>query len=73
MANHPNRAKRHGNGANPSPADIRAFREAHALTQSAAAALIWYNIRAYQKLEAGEARMHPAVWYAFQHRAAEAG
>jgi len=73
VSNHPNRSKRASEGANPAPEAIRALREAHGLTQAAAAALIWYNIRAYQKLEAGEQRMHPAVWYAFQHRAAALG
>ena len=51
---------------NPLPAEIRRSREAAGLTQTQAAALLHCGLRAWQKWESGERRMHPAMWELFQ-------
>lgn len=58
---HPNRSRR-SPARNPTPAEIRAAREAAGLTQTAAAALIYCSLRGWQQWEAGERSMHPAFW-----------
>ena len=65
MPNHPNRGPK-GPLSTPTPADIRAARESAGLTQPAAGALIHASMRAWQKWEAGERRMHPAFWELFK-------
>lgn len=40
------------------------------LTQSQAGALVHAGLRAWQKWEAGELRMHPAFWDLFRRRVA---
>lgn len=50
---------------NPAPEAIKAAREAAGLTQTAAAALVYSTCRAWQKWEAGDARMHPAIFELF--------
>jgi putative transcriptional regulator len=63
VSNHPNRSKASPSlAANPSPATIRAAREAAGLSQTDAAALIHCGLRAWQEWEAGARRMHPAFW-----------
>jgi putative transcriptional regulator len=49
----------------PTPADIRAAREAAGLTQTQAAALIYSGLRAWQEWEAGNRKMHPQLFEAF--------
>lgn len=73
MPNHPNRgAKAHS--ANPSPAEVRAAREAAGLTQAQAAALVHASARNWQQWEqeAGSnvRRMHPGLWELFRIKAA---
>ena len=51
---------------NPSPAEVRAAREAAGLSQTAAAALIYCTLRGWQEWEAGNRRMHPALWELFR-------
>ena len=74
MSNHPNRRAGHP-ARNPSPAEIRAAREAAGLTQSEAAKLVHANLRAWQRWEADEAttetarRMHPGLWELFRIKA----
>lgn len=46
----------------PSPAEIRAAREAAGLTQSQAAALVHSGLRSWQQWESGGRKMHPAFW-----------
>jgi len=71
MTAHPNRSKRpDASGANPSPEEIRATRDALGLTQRAAAALIYGTVRAWEDWEAGTRRMHPTSWELFRMRAA---
>lgn len=66
MANHPNRSRRgRSSAANPTPAQIRAAREAAGLTQEAAAAKIEGSVRAWEKWEQGERRMHPGLFQLF--------
>lgn len=71
MSNHPNRSAGHP-ARNPSPDEIRAAREAAGLTQAQAAALVYANLRAWQRWEADEQttetarRMHPGLWELFR-------
>jgi len=66
VANHPNRSKRNPSlEANPTPAQIVAARQAAELTQAAAAAKIGGSVRAWEKWEAGERRMHPGLFELF--------
>ena len=60
MPNHPNRGQK-GPSANPTPADIRAAREAAELSQEDAAALVHSNLRSWQKWEGDETCGYIAV------------
>jgi DNA (cytosine-5)-methyltransferase 1 len=53
----------------PTPANIRAAREAAGLTQTQAAALIHSALRSWQQWEAGDRSMHPAFWELFSIKA----
>jgi DNA-binding transcriptional regulator YiaG len=64
MANHPNRTRINPVGT-PTPAEIRAAREALGLTQTDAAALVHTTCRVWQQWEAGDRRMHPAFFELF--------
>lgn len=64
MTAHPNRGPK-GPFSNPTPAAIKAAREAAGLTQTAAAVLVYSTCRAWQKWESGEARMHPGMYELF--------
>ena len=68
MPNHPNRGPK-GPFSNPTPADIRAARELAGLTQTAAANLLYTTCRSWQQWEAGDRRMHPAMWELFEIKA----
>lgn len=63
MSNHPNR--RPSAASNPAPDAIKAARAAAGLTQTAAAALVHSSLRTWQQYEAGDRRMHPALWELF--------
>jgi DNA-binding XRE family transcriptional regulator len=67
MSNHPNRGPQ-GPHVNPSPAEIKAWREACQLSQTEAAELLMYSLGGYCKMEHGDNRMHPLVWWAFRER-----
>lgn len=73
MASHPNRSA--GNPArNPSPAEVRAAREAAGLTQAQASSLVYASLRNWQQWEQTEGtssarRMHPAIWELFRVKA----
>ena len=69
VSNHPNRSA--GQPArNPSPAEVRAAREAAGLTQAQAAALVHASARNWQQWEqeagANVRRMHPGLWELFR-------
>lgn len=49
----------------PTPEAIRAVRAASGLTQTAAARLVYCTLRRWQAWEAGEHRMHPALFELF--------
>ena len=49
----------------PSPDKVRAARTRSGLTQSSAAALVHVSLRNWQQWEAGERRMHQAIWERF--------
>jgi DNA-binding transcriptional regulator YiaG len=66
MPNHPNRRRANTPAANPDPATIRAARETAGLTQTAAGAVVYSSLGAWQQWEAGLRRMHPGLWELFQ-------
>ena len=72
MTNHPNRSAGHP-ARNPTPAEVRAAREAAGLTQTQAAALVRATARNWQQWEQTEGsnarRMHPGLWELFQSKA----
>lgn len=49
----------------PTPAQIRAAREAAGLTQTRAGAVVHVTLRAWQLWEAGQREMHLAFWELF--------
>lgn len=49
----------------PAPAEVRATRMAHKLTQAAAASLVHSTKGSWEKWEQGERRMPPAKWELF--------
>jgi len=56
--------------AAPTPAAIRAARDAAGLSQTAAAALIYATLRTWQNWEAGQTSMQPALWELWRIKAA---
>ena len=66
MTNHPNRSRGKTTASNPTPNQVKAAREAAALTQTEAAKLVYSTCRAWQKWEGGDARMHPAIFELFR-------
>ena len=64
---HPNRGPK-GPWSNPAPEEIRASRDAAGLTQTEAGAVVYSSLRAWQQWEAGDRRMHPAIWAYWLHR-----
>jgi putative transcriptional regulator len=68
MANHPNRSGR-SKARNPKPEEI--IRARGSMTQTEAASLVHYSLRAWQQFEAGDRRMHPAIWELFRIKSAK--
>ena len=69
MTSHPNRGKgRKAPPANPTPEQIIEARHDARLTQTEAGKKIWGSLRAWQAYEAGDRRMHPAIWWCFKER-----
>ena len=66
MVNHPNRSKKKGPSATPTPAQIVALRDKAGLTQTQAAAVVFTTLRNWQQWEGGERRMHPAFYELFR-------
>jgi DNA (cytosine-5)-methyltransferase 1 len=64
--NHPNRSKHSTAPKAPKPSEIRASRDAVGLTQSDAARLVYVTLSAWQRWEAGERTIHPAMWELWQ-------
>ena len=52
----------------PTPAEIRAAREAAGMTQTAAGAAALATLRTWQDWESGRRAIHPAAWAVFRHR-----
>lgn len=71
VASHPNRSKQaRSSDSNPTPAEVRAAREAAGLTQTEAATRIRGSLRAWQNYESAEGepehrRMHPGLFELF--------
>ena len=61
MNNHPNRSQ----SSNPGKEEIRSARINAGLTQTKAAEIIYSGIRAWQKWESGEHKMHPGLFELF--------
>ena len=55
----------------PVPEDIRAARLAAGLTQTAAGELLHTALQTWQQWEAGDRKMHPAVWELFRIKSKE--
>lgn len=68
MPVHPNRSRAGSPASNPTPAEIRAAREAAGLSQTSAAALIHCTLRGWQGWEDGSRKMHPAFWDLFNRK-----
>ena len=66
MTNHPNRSRRIGPAANPTPDEIRAARKLSGLTQREAAALIYATQSAWEDWEQGRRRMHRGLFELFR-------
>lgn len=49
----------------PTPEQIRATRVDAGISQSSAAAIVYSGLRTWQQWEAGDRRMHPAMWELF--------
>ena len=67
MPNHPNRGPK-GPASNPTPAEVRAAREAAGLTQEQAGELVHSSRIAWARWESNGAdarRMHPGLWELF--------
>jgi len=64
QTNHPNRSKKGvGNPCrSPTAEEVKALRAQLGLTQKESATLVCYSERAWQHVEAGERKMHPAAW-----------
>lgn len=60
------------NGQRPLAETIKATRERILLTQKDAAALVYVDLRTWQKWEAGERAMMSAVWELFLLKTGEA-
>ena len=50
----------------PAPSDIKSLRLSLGLTQTQAGELVYRNCRAWQRWEAGDNRMDPAIWELFK-------
>jgi DNA (cytosine-5)-methyltransferase 1 len=50
----------------PTPAEVRAARDAAGMTQGAAGSLVHVDLRSWQRWESGERGMSPAHWELFQ-------
>lgn len=58
-------------GSHPAPEQVRAARDAAGLTQTAAAALVYSTLSAWQRWEQGDRRMHPGLWELFRIKTAQ--
>jgi len=65
MTNHPNRSRAKSPASNPRPDEIIGMRINAGLTQQQAAEIVYSGLRTWQQWEAGDRRMHPAIWELF--------
>lgn len=71
MSNHPNRSRVKGPASNPAPDEIRGVRVELGFTQKQAASLVHTTLRNWQQWEAGDRRMHQAMWELFKIKTQE--
>ncbi len=62
ITNHPNRSRAKSPASNPQPDEILGMRVNAGLTQSQAADVVYSVLRTWQQWEAGDRRMHPALF-----------
>jgi len=62
MPNHPNRSRAKSPASNPNPDEIIGMRINAGITQQQAAAIVHAGLRTWQQWEAGDRRMHPALF-----------
>jgi len=65
MNSHSNSSRSKNQASNPSKEEIRSARLSAGLTQTKAAEIIYSGIRAWQKWESGEHKMHPGLFELF--------
>jgi DNA-binding transcriptional regulator YiaG len=66
MTTHPNRGKKRTPNSTPTPAEVRAARDAAGLTQREAADVVYASYRAWEDWEYGKRRCHPAMLRLFR-------
>jgi len=65
MTKHSDPGRRHNPAVSPSPKDIKDLRLLYNLTQTQAGEMVYRNCRAWQRWEAGDAKMDHAIWELF--------
>ena len=65
MGNHQNHSRSANPASNPNPYEIIGMRTNARLTQKQAADIVFSGLRTWQQWEAGDRRMHPAIWELF--------
>lgn len=65
MTKHSDLGRRHNPAISPSPENIKALRLLNNLTQTEAAAKVYRNCRCWQRWEAGDSKMDPAIFELF--------
>lgn len=65
MTDHPNRSRAKSPASNPTPDEIFGVRINAKLTQQQAAEIVHSGLRTWQQWEAGDRRMHPALFELF--------
>lgn len=68
MSNHPNRSGSNPS-RNPTPSEIKEARAQAGITQEEAGKMLHTTVRVWQQWEAGDRRMHPAMWELFRIKA----
>ena len=70
MTNHPSRSRQNPGPRSPTKEELIAARERADLTPADAAKLIYSTTKSWERWEAGERTMHPAMFELFELKAA---